>query len=151
MKRNIKIGKFINRALALRNVSQKEIAAVTGVAPNIISYFCHDVRTPNARQIIKIAEYLDVSTDYLLGRSEKPTADNGWITAAKKQPENDDYYLVIFQEWDIFEKNFSKPMLDVLEYVSKYKVWNTKADIRVLYWQPLPKMPTELTENERKK
>lgn len=70
MKNKVKIGKFINRALALRNVSQKEIADVLGVAPNIISYFCHDKRIPNTQQIMDIAEYLNVSTDYLLGRTE---------------------------------------------------------------------------------
>jgi len=70
MKSTVKIGKFLNRALKLRNVSQKEIASVLGVNPNIISYFCHDKRIPNTQQIIDIAEYLNVSTDYLLGRSE---------------------------------------------------------------------------------
>ena len=70
MKNNIKIGKFLNRALALRNVSQKEIADVLGVTPNTISYFCHDKRVPNAQQIMDIAEYLNVSTDYLFGRTE---------------------------------------------------------------------------------
>ena len=70
MKNNIKIGKFLNRALALRNVSQKEIADVLGVTPNTISYFCHDKRVPNAQQIMDIAEYLSVSTDYLFGRTE---------------------------------------------------------------------------------
>jgi len=70
MKSNVKIGNFLNRALTLRNVSQKEIAEVLGVTPNTISYFCHDKRMPNTQQIMDIAEYLNISTDYLLGRTE---------------------------------------------------------------------------------
>lgn len=61
------IGLRINTALALRNVKQKELAKVLGVSANAVSYFCSGARTPNTWQLIKIAEYLEVSADYLLG------------------------------------------------------------------------------------
>ena len=71
MAKYIKIGKFIKRALNEKGVSQKEIANVLGIAPNTISYFCHDKRIPNTQQVLEIANYLNVSTDYLLGYGEE--------------------------------------------------------------------------------
>lgn len=76
MKKYIKIGKFIERALNEKGVSQKEIADALGVAPNIISYFCHGKRIPNTQQILEMADYLNVSTDYLLGHGEEIPPDS---------------------------------------------------------------------------
>lgn len=69
MNNNKKIGMKINAALAKRNKTQKELADYLHVKPNVISYFCSGKRTPNTEQIIMIAECLDVSTDFLLGRT----------------------------------------------------------------------------------
>ena len=69
------IGQRINSALALRNKKQKELAAVLGVTDNTISYFVGDKRTPNTEQIIAIADFLNVSSDYLLGLNTNPTTN----------------------------------------------------------------------------
>lgn len=74
MNNNI-IGMRINTLLAKRNIKQKELAEALGVKDNIISYFVKGARTPNIEQIIKIADYFNVSTDYLLGRTESTTTD----------------------------------------------------------------------------
>lgn len=64
------IGQRINVALARKNIKQKELAEKLSVSDNTISYFVSGKRTPNTEQIIKISQILDISTDYLLGRSE---------------------------------------------------------------------------------
>ena len=64
------IGNRINTLLAIRRVKQKELAKVLGVKDNIISYFCSGARKPNLEQIIEIAKYFNVSTDYLLGLTD---------------------------------------------------------------------------------
>ena len=64
------IGRRINTLLAKHNKSQKELAEYIGVLPNVISYFCKGTRTPNTEQIIKIADFFDVTTDYLLGLTD---------------------------------------------------------------------------------
>lgn len=64
------IGERINSALAIRAVKQKELADALNVKDNVISYFCSGVRTPNTLQIIEIAKFLNVSSDYLLGMSD---------------------------------------------------------------------------------
>lgn len=52
---------------------QKDLAAYLGVTDNTISYFVSGKRTPNIEQIIKIAQYFGVSTDYILGLSDAET------------------------------------------------------------------------------
>lgn len=64
------IGRRINTLFAKHNKSQKELAEYIGVLPNVISYFCKGTRTPNTEQIIKIADFFDVTTDYLLGLTD---------------------------------------------------------------------------------
>lgn len=69
------IGIRINGLLASHNVKQKELAAVLSVSDNVISYFTKGTRQPNIEQLIKLADFFDVSTDYLLGRTEVQSTD----------------------------------------------------------------------------
>lgn len=73
--RKKQIGQRINSLLAIRDIKQKELAKHLGVTDNTISYFCNGTRTPNTEQIIKIADFFNVSTDYLLGRTEIKSTD----------------------------------------------------------------------------
>jgi transcriptional regulator with XRE-family HTH domain len=52
-----------------RKVGQKEIANLLGVSISSIGKYENNERTPSPNAINKIADYFDVSTDYLLGRS----------------------------------------------------------------------------------
>lgn len=70
------IGQRINAALALRDVKQKELATGIGLSQdNTVSYWCNGKRKPNIEQIIQIAKFLNVSSDFLLGLSDVPTND----------------------------------------------------------------------------
>lgn len=69
------IGQRINSALAKANKMQKDLAAHLGVTDNTVSYYCSGSRTPNTMQIIEIANFLSVSTDYLLGLSDIQTSN----------------------------------------------------------------------------
>ncbi len=54
------------------NLSQAALAHDLGVAQNTLSNWEKGNREPDLSTIVKIAEYFDVTTDYLLGRVEKP-------------------------------------------------------------------------------
>lgn len=69
------VGDRINTLLAEQDKSQKSLANKLGVKPNVISYFCKGTRTPNTEQLCIIADFFNVSTDYLLGRSNAQTTD----------------------------------------------------------------------------
>lgn len=42
-----------------------------GIHANTIAQYCTGKRTPRLKDIIKIADYFDVSIDYLVGRSDE--------------------------------------------------------------------------------
>lgn len=69
------IGKKIDTLLKENNIKQKELAGFLQVTDNTISYFARGTRTPNLQQIINIANYFNVSTDYLLKDSDVRTTD----------------------------------------------------------------------------
>ena len=55
-----------------KNVLKKDIANAAGVS--IMGYYRYEKgnRQPTADKLIKLADFFNVSTDYLLGRSDNP-------------------------------------------------------------------------------
>ncbi len=51
-------------------LSQGQVAKLCGLDPSTISFFECGKRTPIARNILKLAEALNISTDQILGRHE---------------------------------------------------------------------------------
>ena len=70
-----KIGQNINTLLAEKRVKQKELAEYLKIPDNTVSYFVSGKRLPNTEQIVKIADFFKVSSDYLLGLDDTPTND----------------------------------------------------------------------------
>lgn len=55
-----------------RNITQADIASKIGVTPQTVSQYCNGISEPGYDNLVKIADYLDVSIDYLLGRTGDP-------------------------------------------------------------------------------
>lgn len=55
-----------------RDLKQRELAAVLGMAQNTYSQYENGVIEWTASLLIKLADYYDLSIDYLLGRTEHP-------------------------------------------------------------------------------
>ena len=64
------IGSKIKAERLLKGISQKELADVLGVKQNTVSEYEHNVRQPNYDLLVQIADFFDVTTDYLLGRND---------------------------------------------------------------------------------
>lgn len=67
---------FPDRLKELRissGTKQIDIAKYLDVLPRTIRFYESGEREPNHETTIKLADYFDVSTDYLLGRSDNPT------------------------------------------------------------------------------
>jgi transcriptional regulator with XRE-family HTH domain len=69
------IGNRINTLLAQNNKSQKELAELLNVKPNVISYYCGGSRRPSIEQLTLIAECFNTTVDYLLGLTSIQTSD----------------------------------------------------------------------------
>lgn len=61
------IGTIIKSLRIERGYTQPQLAKLIGVSNAVISFWENNLREPTASNIILLAKYLDVSTDYLLG------------------------------------------------------------------------------------
>lgn len=57
------------------NISMQTLSSEIGVSRQAISQYCDGSTVPNADKLLKIAEYFNVSIDYLVGRTDTPTTD----------------------------------------------------------------------------
>jgi len=62
---------FVN-LLQERNVSSYRLTKDTGLPNGTISKWKNGVQYPSIESLVKLANYFGVSTDYLLGRTDKP-------------------------------------------------------------------------------
>ena len=54
------------------NIKQTAIAEMLGVLPRAVRFYESGEREPNIESIKKLADFFNVSTDYLLGHSDNP-------------------------------------------------------------------------------
>ena len=55
-----------------KGLSRKELGQALGLAESTISNYENDLRTPDYELLTRIADFFEVSTDYLLGRTDDP-------------------------------------------------------------------------------
>lgn len=56
----------------LRHISQQKMAIDLNTTQNTISRYETGTREPGIKELIQIADYFDVSIDYLVGRTDNP-------------------------------------------------------------------------------
>lgn len=62
----------LNELRKNKGLNQPELAKELNVAKQTVSNWENNNRTPDNEMLIKIANYFDVSLDYLLGRTDNP-------------------------------------------------------------------------------
>lgn len=72
-----------------RNIKHKEVAIAIGVKPEAYSKYVRGTRQPDLETLIKIADYFDVSIDYLIGRDEKSYPNKVVLQGHLKSIENE--------------------------------------------------------------
>ncbi len=72
-------GKRLKYLRNLKNKQQKEVALELGVSITGYSSYENDSRMPGVKLLVKIADYYNVSIDYLLVRDDKPCIDKNVI------------------------------------------------------------------------
>lgn len=53
-----------------KDVKQKDVAKFLDISPSAYGFYEQDKRTPTPDMVLKLAEYFDVSTDFILGKSD---------------------------------------------------------------------------------
>jgi len=64
--------KRLNSARKLRKLNQEELAKLTKLQPSAISHFETGSRKPSFDNLRRLSDALEVTTDYLLGRTDDP-------------------------------------------------------------------------------
>lgn len=63
--------KFI-KILQSKGITPYKIAKETNISQGLMGQYKQGNKTPTAENLVKIADYLDCSVDYLLGRTDNP-------------------------------------------------------------------------------
>ncbi len=53
-----------------KDVKQKDVAKFLDISSSAYGFYEQDKRTPTPDMVLKLAEYFDVSTDFILGKSD---------------------------------------------------------------------------------
>lgn len=70
----------IKKLRLARGLNQVEFAKILGVSKQCVSNWENDNVMPSIEMLIKIADYFNVTTDYVLGRNEKKYIDVSALT-----------------------------------------------------------------------
>ncbi len=73
MSKNNKFPTILKNCRQEKNLNQTELAQKTSLQPSAISHFESGSRKPSFDNLIKLADTLEVTTDYLLDRGAFPT------------------------------------------------------------------------------
>ena len=68
----MKINDALKRCRKLRGHTQKQAAAAASVSESMYQFYEYGKNEPTASVLIALADYFDVSLDYLVGRSDDP-------------------------------------------------------------------------------
>jgi transcriptional regulator with XRE-family HTH domain len=96
------IGKRLKQLREEHDLLQKELAEKLNISQQTISLYESDKREPDYDMLKKIAEFFNVSTDFLLGESNI------------RNPYNSDDYKLTPEEKELLEKIKADPDLSIL-------------------------------------
>ena len=68
----MKLNEALKRCRNLRKATQKQAATAAGVTESMYQFYEYGKSEPTASVLIALADYFDVSLDYLCGRSDDP-------------------------------------------------------------------------------
>jgi len=98
-----------------RNLTQAEFAKIFNIATGTIGMWESGKREPNYEMIVKIADYFDVSVDYLLGRdSDSPIPE-----------EPDELLFALYGETKELSKEDRQKILEFAKFI-KYDAQKKK-------------------------
>lgn len=79
----MEFNKILKQVRESKKMSQADLAKLAGLKPAAISHFETGQRSPSFDNLKKLADALNVSTDYLMGRIDEPEHGKGIASAPR--------------------------------------------------------------------
>ena len=95
--------------LQKNNITAYKVAKETGISQGLMNQYKNGVKTPTVDNLIKIADYLHCSIDYLLGRDTKKHAET-------RQGNSGETKLIDF--YNILNDQARAEVLNYVEYMT---------------------------------
>ena len=95
---------------------QKFVADKLGIRSNTLSGYETGTRSPDPEMLVKLAELYNVTTDYLLGKTDIPSVDNG----QSRKTAIIDKIKSEFPDADLMFKDLANMSADQLEEVYEF-------------------------------
>jgi transcriptional regulator with XRE-family HTH domain len=72
-----------------KNITHKQVALSIGINPSAYSKYVRGARQPDIETLIKIADYFEVTVDYLIGHEDKTYINKNILQEHLKDLESD--------------------------------------------------------------
>lgn len=106
----MRLGEKIFYLLYENDITQKQFAIELNIAPSTLSGYINNRREPDYETLLKIANRLQVSCDYLLGHSLQEYHVNADVKISRE----DLYILKYYRKLDDAQKNIIIDLIKVL-------------------------------------
>lgn len=97
-------GNRLNECMERANISQRQLAAIVGATPTQLNYWVKDKRQPDIPYIRKLAQALNVSTDYLICNDEYVNTSNSTVSERA---------MMVAQAYDLMS-DYGKSLIDMI-------------------------------------
>jgi len=106
----------LKAALALADKTQRDVARLLNVAESTVSQWVSGKRLPDLPTTAKLASILNVSVDYLMGRTNDP---QGVSHAAPEQVPDDELYIVWRGKPQQLSPEYKRVLIDMMEAANR--------------------------------
>lgn len=115
-------GKRLKALRTAKKISQKEFGKLFGLAESTIGMYERDERRPDFELLNKFADYFEVSTDYLLGRTDNPAnTQQEKDEAAFQAFANDPELYVFYRELPESDEEAVRKLRNIWEIIKNEK------------------------------
>jgi len=100
-----------------KELMQKEIASFLNISTSAYGFYEQDKRTPTPDVLSKLADYFDVSVDYLLGKTNTRNSSSKDSTPTKREQKDHDTFMedakALFMNGELDEDDKEKIFKDI--------------------------------------
>lgn len=100
-----------------KGLRQVDLAQILGISPQSLGYYENQVNKPDPDMLIKIANYFNVTIDYLLGREDD--FGNVTVTTASPSAALTPDELELLELYKKLPNTRQKTVLDTIRYMSE--------------------------------